>query len=65
MRIADDECEELRRRYLEHEGVELSLDEAREMLLRLSVLVERFAAWVVREQAAGRSFETDSPPPKP
>jgi hypothetical protein len=65
MRVADDECEELRRLYLEHEGVALTLDEAREMLSRLLFLFERFAAWIAKEKAAGQVFPLDEHPPVP
>lgn len=65
MRITDEECEELRRLYLEHEGVKLTLDEAREMLARLLELFQRFAAWIAKEKAAGRVFEIDELPPAP
>ncbi len=63
MRVTDEQCEELKRLYLEEEGVSLTLDEAREMLSRIAVLVERFAAWVVREKAKGRVFPIDERPP--
>ena len=63
MTITDDDCEKLRRLYLEHEGVELSLDEAREMMSRLLLLFEHFAAWIAREKAVGRKFPLDEPPP--
>lgn len=56
MRITDDDCEKLRRLHLEHEGAELSVDEAREVLSRLLLLFERFAAWIAKERAAGRDF---------
>jgi hypothetical protein len=65
MWITDEECEELKRLYLEHESVELTLDEAREILSRLLFLVERFAEWVSKEKAAGRVFQTDERPPGP
>ena len=63
MRVTDDECEELRRLYLDHKGVKLTQDEAREMLSRLLFLFERFSAWLVRERAAGRVFPLDEPAP--
>ena len=65
MRVTDNQCEELKRLYLQHEGVELTLDDAREMLSRLLILVERFAEWVAKEKAMGRVFERGSCPPGP
>jgi hypothetical protein len=64
MKITDEDCEKLRRLYLEHEEVELTLDEAREMMSRLLLLFERFAAWVAKEKAAGREFPLDERPPE-
>ncbi len=63
MDITDDDCELFRRLYLEHEGEELSLDQARELLSDLLLLFERFAAWIAKEEAAGRVFPLDEPPP--
>jgi len=63
MKITDEDCEELRRLYLEHEGIELSQDEAREMLSRLLFLFERFGAWLSNVAATGRTFPLDEPPP--
>ena len=65
MDITDDDCELLRRLYLEHEGEELSLDQARELLSDLLLLFERFAAWIAKEEAAGRVFQFDEPPLAP
>ncbi len=64
MQVTDEECEEFRRLYLAHEGVELTLDETREMLSKLLVLVEWFAVWVAKEKAAGRVFQVDEHPPE-
>jgi hypothetical protein len=65
MKVTDKECEEFRYLYLQHEGMELSLGEAREMLSRLLFMFERFAAWIAKEKAAGREFPLDEPPPAP
>ena len=65
MRVTDEQCEELRRLYLEEQGRELTLDEAREMLSRMLFLVERFSAWLAKEKAAGRLFPIDGHPPAP
>ena len=65
MRVTDDECEELRRLYLDHKGVKLTQDEAREMLSRRLFLFERFSAWIAKERAAGREFPLDEPPRAP
>ncbi len=65
IKVTDEQCEELRRLYLAEAGVDLTLDEAREMFSRTLFLLERFAAWVARERAAGRQFPLDEPPPVP
>jgi hypothetical protein len=65
MRVTDEDAESFRQLYLAHQGEALSLDDAREMLARLLFLYERFAAWVAKEEAAGRSFEIDEPSPVP
>jgi hypothetical protein len=62
MRITDEDCDQLRRAYLQHEGIALTCDEVREMLSRLSLLFEHFAAWVAKEKAAGRVFEAEVSP---
>lgn len=56
MQITDEQCENLRQLYLQHEGVALPLEDAREMLSRLLVLVERFSVWAAKEREAGREF---------
>jgi hypothetical protein len=61
MRMTDGDCDEFRRSYLLHEGVELTRDEVREVFSRLSFLFERFAAWVAKEKAGGRNFESEIP----
>lgn len=65
MKVTDEQCEELRRLYREEEGIELTQDEAREMLARMLFLVERFAAWVATKKVAGRVFPFDRPPRAP
>ena len=65
MQITDSECEELRRICLEHDGIDLTVDEAREIFSRMTFLVERFSAWLAKQRAAGREFPLDGPPPFP
>jgi len=61
MQIRDEDCEELRRICLQYEETDLTVDEAREVLSRLCFLLERFAGWIAKEKAAGRSFAIDTP----
>jgi hypothetical protein len=65
MQIKDAHCEELRRLYRENESRDLSLDEAREILSRMLVLVERFSVWAAKEATAGRAFELPDRPSAP
>lgn len=65
MQVTIEQCEELRQLYLEHEGVALSLDDAREILSRMLVLVERFSVWAAKEAEAGRVFELPERPLEP
>ena len=63
MNITDSDIAELKQRYLDHEGVLLSDREALELLSNLLLLLERFGAWIAKEEAAGRVFPLDEPPP--
>lgn len=62
MRVTDEDCAKLKHLYLEHDQVELSLDDAREILSGLFLLFERFAAWVAQEEAVGRTFSLGHSP---
>lgn len=43
--LNDDECAEFARLCRENEGVELTVDNARNMLSNLLLMLERFAVW--------------------
>jgi len=62
MKITDEECEEFRQLYRENEEIELTLDEAREMIASLCFLFERFASWVAQEKAQGHVLEAPEVP---
>jgi hypothetical protein len=55
--------QELKRLMLKDGGLEISSEEAHEILSRLTFLLERFSIWVASEKAKGRVFEIDEPPP--
>lgn len=59
MRITDEACLKFKKLVSEHDGRELSLDEAREVLTRMMLMFERFAAWIATEKAAGRVFSAE------
>lgn len=54
MQVSDDECLELVRVCREEENVALTLDEARQVLGNLLLLLERFARWERERQDGGQ-----------
>lgn len=63
--VRDEHVAELRRLYLQHEGIALCPEDAHEMLSRMIVLVERFSVWANQEAKEGRVFEFPEHWPEP